>query len=138
MDLPPNSLPSLPRSPTSTAGVSVSRGPWARAGRRGARFSILGHSRRPAVLRAVWMGFSVCVLLYSIAVLAHVAWMGTIGVRCLFGTKVEETIPDDYRWDRSRPRVGDSLEAIGSHVIHEGRYSDYIRALRSLSGQVGQ
>ncbi len=84
------------------------------------------------------MGFSVCVLLYSVAVLAHVAWMGTIGVRCLFGTKVEEKIPEDYQWEPSRPQVGDTLEAIGDREIHDGRYGDYIRALRSFSGQVGQ
>jgi transcriptional regulator with GAF, ATPase, and Fis domain len=98
---------------------------------------ILGSSWRPAMLRALWMGFSVCVLLYSIAVLAHVAGMGTIGVRCVFGTKVEERVPDDYRWDPIRPQKGDTLEAIGSNEILENRYADYIRALRSLSGQVG-
>ena len=73
------------------------------------------------------MGCSLLVLLYSVAVLTYVAWMGTIGVRCMFGTKVEEVIPADYEWrnDRSwiavevnpgdydlpndRPRIGDSL-----------------------------
>jgi transcriptional regulator with GAF, ATPase, and Fis domain len=93
--------------------------------------------RQRAVLRTLWIGFSVVVLLYSVAVLAHVAWMGTIGVRCLFGTKVEETIPDDYEWDSARPKAGDVLLAIGSHEIRDGSYGDYIRALRSLSSQLG-
>ncbi len=35
-------------------------------------------------------------------------------------------------------RVGDSLLAIGSVPISEGSYADYIKALRSLSAQVGK
>ena len=77
-------------------------------------------------------------LLYSVAVLTHVARMGSIGVRCMFGTKVEEEIPADYAWRDSRPRIGDSLLSIGPFEIREGSYSDYIRALRGLSGQVGE
>ncbi len=50
------------------------------------------------LLRVLWMGCSLAVILYSVAVLTHVAWMGSIGVRCLFGTKVEEEIPADYAW----------------------------------------
>ena len=45
------------------------------------------------------MGCSLGVILYSLAVLTHVAWMGSIGVRCMFGTKVEEEIPADYALD---------------------------------------
>ena len=78
------------------------------------------------------MGCSLLVLIYSVAVLTHVAWMGTIGVRCMFGTKVEEVIPADYVWGSDRPRIGDSLVTIGRFDIHEKNYGDYIRALRRL------
>jgi transcriptional regulator with GAF, ATPase, and Fis domain len=84
------------------------------------------------------MGCSLGVLLYSIAVLTHVARMGSIGVRCLFGTKVEEEIPTDYAWGGSRPQIGDSLVSIGGVEIHEGSYADYIRTLRGLSALVGE
>ncbi|MFI5454806.1 MAG: sigma 54-interacting transcriptional regulator [Isosphaerales bacterium] len=83
------------------------------------------------------MGCSLLVILYSVAVLTHVAWMGTIGVRCMFGTKVEEVIPSDYDWRNDRPRIGDSLLAIGPYKIRERSYGDYIRALRSLTARVG-
>jgi len=56
--------------------------------------------------------------------------MGSIGVRCMFGTKVEEEIAADYIWHDCRPRIGDTLLTIGSSDIHERSYSDYIRALR--------
>ena len=97
----------------------------------------MGSSWRRTLLRFIWMGCSLVVILYSVAVLTHVAWMGSIGVRCLFGTKVEEAIPDDYIWQDSRPRIGDSLLSIGSFQIHDGSYSDYIRTLRGLTSQVG-
>jgi transcriptional regulator with GAF, ATPase, and Fis domain len=80
-------------------------------------------------------------LLYSIAVLAHVAGMGTIGVRCMFGTSIEEDIPSDYKWDVERPVKGDALRSIGSREISEQGYvgySDYIRAMRDLRHRVGE
>src|SRR5947209_7706657 len=46
--------------------------------------------------RAFLMGVSLVVLLYSLAVLLSVAWMGDIGVRCIFGNEVKEPISDDY------------------------------------------
>ena len=96
------------------------------AGRRAfRRWDRPGGGRHCAVL---WMGCSLGVLLYSIAVLTHVARMGSIGVRCMFGTKVEEVIPADYIWHDSRPRIGDTLLSIGASEIHERSYSDYIRA----------
>jgi transcriptional regulator with GAF, ATPase, and Fis domain len=82
------------------------------------------------------MACSLGVMLYSIAVLTHVAWTGTIGARCMFGTKLEEEIPPEYDWRESRPHAGDSLIAIGRFRIREGNYSDYIRALRSLRDQI--
>jgi hypothetical protein len=42
--------------------------------------------------RAFLMGFSLVVLLYSLAVLLSVAWMGDIGVRCIFGNEVKEPV----------------------------------------------
>ncbi len=77
-------------------------------------------------------------ILYSVAVLTHVAWMGTIGVRCMFGTKLEEEIPPDYVWRSERPRIRDTLLDIGRVPIREKSYADYIQALRSLSGQIGE
>jgi hypothetical protein len=84
------------------------------------------------------MGCSVAVILYSIAVLTHIAWMGTIGVRCMFGTKLGEDIPAEYVWRDQRPAVGDTLLSIGEFRIHEGIYADYLQAVRGLNGRVGQ
>jgi transcriptional regulator with GAF, ATPase, and Fis domain len=84
------------------------------------------------------MGSSFLVILYSIAVLTHVAWMGTIGVRCMFGTKVEEVISSDYNWRDARPQIGDTLLSIGAIKIGDRSYGDYIRALRSLTARVGE
>jgi transcriptional regulator with GAF, ATPase, and Fis domain len=100
-------------------------------------FTILGSSWSRTLSRGLWVGCSLCVILYSIAVLTHVALMGSIGVRCMFGTKVEEDVPDDYGWQTSRPRIGDSLVSIGAFQIRDGSYSDYIRTLRGLKRQVG-
>ena len=99
----------------------------------------------------IWMACSSLVLIYSVAVLTHVAAMGTIGVRCMFRTMVEEEIPADYVWkelepqpdgglrpierqtpgdrvDAGRPRIGDWLLSIGGFDIHEKSYADYIHA----------
>ena len=84
--------------------------------------------RRGTVAAPIWMACSFLVLIYSVAVLTHVAAMGTIGVRCMFGTRVEEEIPDDYVWNNSRPHIGDWLVSIGPSEIHERNYGDYIRA----------
>src|SRR5271169_4193447 len=117
MHFPISKIPALWRSSAPDGPGAASTGSWGSTrARTSGRVNRRSRWHR-VLLRTLWMGFSIGVLLYSLAVLAHVAWMGTIGVRCLFGTKVEETIPSDYEWDRSRPRVGDSLEAIGSHVI---------------------
>ncbi len=83
------------------------------------------------------MACSLVVLGYSVAVLVHVATMGTIGVRCMFGTRVEEEIPADYVWKNERPRINDWLLSIGPYAIKEKHYSDYIHALRGLSDRIG-
>ncbi len=93
------------------------------------------------------------VLCYSLMVLMHVAWMGTIGLRCLFGTDVKEEIPADFVWKAvgdpgagvgeapdqgGRPRVGDQILSIGGTSLRPGNYGDYIQAMRSLHDRVGQ
>jgi transcriptional regulator with GAF, ATPase, and Fis domain len=118
----------------------------------------LGTSWGRTWLRTLCLAGSVAVLFYSVMVLMQVAWMGTIGVRCLFGTDVEEEVPADFLWTRTggveqgtaegavsktaapidRPQVGDALLSIGSIVLRQGSYSDYIQALRGLTDQVGR
>ena len=96
---------------------------------------------RRRLVRAFWLGCSLGALLYSIAVLGHVAGMGTIGVRCMFGTSIEEDIPAEYRWYESRPIKGDELRSIGDHPISEQAYvgySDYIRAVRDMRHRIGE
>jgi transcriptional regulator with GAF, ATPase, and Fis domain len=56
----------------------------------------------------------------------------------MFGTELEEEIPQEYDWRFERPTIGDSLLAIGDAKIREGSYSDYIHALRGLSHQIGK
>ena len=115
----------------------------------------LGGSWTGTGLRTLCLACSGMVLLYSVMVLMQVAWMGTIGVRCLFGTDVKEEISADYQWtpipvveagvDRvvagdtvDRPEIGDKLLSLGGIGLHEGSYSDYIQALRRLADQVGR
>jgi transcriptional regulator with GAF, ATPase, and Fis domain len=86
--------------------------------------------------RAFLMCFSLGVLLYSLAVLLVVAWMGDIGVRCIFGNEVKEVVSGEYEWDGGRPVPGDRVLAIGPRTVDT--YSDYIRALRGLSRVVNQ
>jgi len=99
---------------------------------------ILHGSRRWTLLRYLLMGFSALVLMYSISVLIHVMWMGTIGVRCMFGTSVQEQIPSDFEWSRGRPGLNDQLLRIGGYAIEEGNYSNYIQATKALSGRIGE
>ncbi|HMF35907.1 MAG TPA: hypothetical protein VKF17_04680, partial [Isosphaeraceae bacterium] len=118
----------------------------------------LGTSWGRTWLRTLCLACSGVVLFYSVMVLIQVAWMGTIGVRCLFGTDVEEEVPADFLWTRTanieggategaaapaaeavdRPRIGDKLLSIGPIVLRQGSYSDYIQALRGLNDQVGR
>ena len=76
------------------------------------------------------------VILYSVAVMAQVAWMGDIGVRCTFGVDLKEPVPEEYSWTKERPQVGDSLLALGNSPI--ANYTDYIRAMRTISKRVGE
>ncbi len=115
MELPRKQRSGLTRtSATDFSGLAIGDG-LGRPRPRPTTFTILGSSWRRTLLRVLWMGCSLGVLLYSIAVLTHVARMGSIGVRCLFGTKVEEEIPADYAWQGSRPQIGDSLLSIGPY-----------------------
>ncbi len=114
----------------------------------------LGTSWGRTWLRTLCLACSGIVLFYSVMVLVHVAWMGTIGVRCLFGTEVKEEVSTDFLWSPKgfvpgaadgtattqvdRPQIGDRLLSIGSIALRDGSYSDYIQALRGLSDQVGR
>ena len=117
----------------------------------------LGTSWGRTWLQTLCLACSGVVLFYSVMVLMQVAWMGTIGVRCLFGTDVEEEVPADFLWtptadveggakeaaaastaEADRPQIGDKLLSIGPIVLRQGSYSDYIQALRGLSDQVGR
>ena len=139
MDLPQQQRGGVSRSiPLAGSGGPLARDYWTRVRQGSATLGPVRTQWRRTMLRVLWMGCSLLVLLYSIAVLTHVAGMGTIGVRCMFGTTLEEEIPADYDWRFERPRIGDSLLTIGASDIREGSYSDYIRALRSLSDQIGK
>lgn len=99
--------------------------------------------RRWVGLRAFYVLASAAVLLYSAMVFAHVVWMGTIGVRCMFGTTVEEAIPADFVWRDAegrdvRPAVGDTMLRIDGTSLENDDYPGYIQALRGLGGKVGQ
>ncbi|WP_206108070.1 sigma 54-interacting transcriptional regulator [Paludisphaera soli] len=94
-------------------------------------------------LRLFYVACSVAVLVYSAMVLVQVAWMGTIGVRCMFGTEVEENVSPNFTWinargEVDRPRRGDELLSIGDVQLDQGGYSAYIVAIRELSGRVGE
>src|SRR4051794_25579884 len=58
---------------------------------------------------------SVLVIIYSVATLFLVAWMGDIGVRCILGIKVKEPIAAAYlpQWKGDVPQVDDELRAVG-------------------------
>ncbi len=99
--------------------------------------------RRWVGLRAFYVLASAAVLVYSAMVLAHVAWMGTIGVRCMFGTTVEEQVAPVFVWRDAqgrdvRPAVGDALLSIDGKSLKGDDYSAYVTALRGLAGKVGQ
>jgi hypothetical protein len=102
----------------------------------GARFSLLltllQAWRSP---RWVLATFSLGVVIYSFAVLANVASMGDIGVRCIFGTTLKETVnPDYFQWEGPPPKVGDQLLRIGDQPIL--LYTDYVQALRQLRSRI--
>ena len=87
--------------------------------------------------RAYLMGIALAVLLYSLGVLLLVAWMGDIGVRCIFSNIVREPVSErDYTWKGGTPQLGDSIRAIGPVAVEN--YSDYIRALRTVSRKIGE
>src|SRR6266576_3275952 len=78
--------------------------------------------------RAFLMGFSFLVLLYSSAVLFLVAYMGDIGVRCIFSTELKEEVPRSYySWTPEYPRRQDVL--LGIDGAPTANYTDYVRAI---------
>ncbi|WP_074310255.1 sigma 54-interacting transcriptional regulator [Singulisphaera sp. GP187] len=82
------------------------------------------------------MGFGLFVLLYSSAVFFLVAYMGDIGVRCMFGAELKEDVPASYSWIPERPVKKDILLEIAGVPI--ANYTDYTRAIRGLSDRVHQ
>ena len=95
-----------------------------------------GPTGRRAPQRGYLMVLSLGVLLYSGAVLLVVAWMGDIGVRCIFSPEVKEAVPASYSWTPARPQVGDTVLSIGS--VRVNNYQDYIRGLRTLSSRIDE
>ncbi len=82
------------------------------------------------------MGFGLVVLLYSSAVFFLVAYMGDIGVRCMFGVELKEDVPASYTWTPERPVKKDTLLEIAGVPITN--YTDYTRAIRGLTDRVHQ
>jgi len=91
-----------------------------------------GRARRPS--RGILMGFGLIVLLYSGAVLSLVAYMGDIGVRCIFSTELKEDVPPTSRWTPERPRKGAILREVDGVAI--ANYPDYTRMIRGLANRV--
>ncbi|MDG3007131.1 sigma 54-interacting transcriptional regulator [Paludisphaera mucosa] len=122
---------------------------WWRRRRRNVSGWAVGANKAPSWLGERWAGLrlfyltcSVAVVLYSTMVLFQMVWMGTIGVRCMFGTEVEDNVSTNFRWIDSqgredRPRRGDALLSINGTDLTRGDYAAYIAAIRGLSGRVG-
>ena len=47
----------------------------------------------------------------------HVAWMGTIGVRCMFGTDVKEEVPEDFVWTKTVATAPAEARIEGSSTV---------------------
>src|SRR5262245_12056099 len=93
--------------------------------------AVTGPARGRKPHRAFLMGFSLVVLLYSLAVLLSVAWMGDIGLRCVFGIDVKEPVSPDYAWSDGPPQPRDEITSIAGTPV--ANYSDYIKGLGKLS-----
>ena len=102
-----------------------------------------------ALLRHLWVGCSLCVILYSLRFSPTWPGWARLACRCMFGTKVEEEVPADYEWRNGRrcrevnPAISTSppssdwrLAAVIRLVdVRDKSYSDYIRTLRGLSNR---
>jgi transcriptional regulator with GAF, ATPase, and Fis domain len=87
--------------------------------------------------RWVLITFSLGVIIYSFAVLWRVAWMGDIGVRCVFGRMIQEEVDRGYyHWTAEPPHVGDFLIQVDDRPIL--LYTDYVQAIRELRDEIGQ
>ena len=105
-----------------------------RSGEHRARSGRLSGSRRfsrPIVLLLV----SAVPILYSIWVMAVVALTGDIGLNCVLGTVVKESISEDFVWSPGRPEVGDQIVAIGGRPIPY--YPAYVAAMRDIRDRRG-
>lgn len=106
---------------------------------RGGSLRDVGRSRRSPSRARAWgrilvIAFALLVLVYSVAVMSMVAYMGDIGVRCIFNVELMDPISDIYAWNGDRPRQGDELTSIGAMPVRN--YADYVKALRGLSPRV--
>jgi uncharacterized protein (DUF885 family) len=68
-------------------------------------------------------------------VLMHVAWMGTIGVRCLFGTDVEEEVPE---WERVRGARAIVDGKLASGEMTEAQAAAYFAAQTGFGAQAAK
>ncbi|WP_165069595.1 sigma 54-interacting transcriptional regulator [Paludisphaera rhizosphaerae] len=116
---------------------------WINGGSRPKRAQGWGWLReRWAGLRLFYAICSVGVLAYSAMVLFQVAWMGTIGVRCMFGTEIEDNVTPRFHWvdgqgNDVRPKRGDQLISVDGRELGQGDYAGYISAMRDLNSRVG-
>ena len=103
--------------------------------------SSLQNARTPS---ASWRGFrtfllGVLILIpisYSVWSLAIVAWTGDIGLSCVLGIELKESIPPDFVWVPTRPQEGDRLVRIGDRSIDH--YPAYVEAKRRIGDRLGQ
>src|SRR5438309_11050435 len=85
----------------------------------------------PRFSRLGWLiVLSLVPIAYSLWVLGVVAWTGDIGLNCVLGIEVKETIAPDFIWVDRRPGVGDRLTQIDGQAIHH--YPGYVAAIRGI------
>ncbi len=75
-------------------------------------------------------------VIYSVWCLVEVARAGDIGLNCVMGIEIKETIPDEFAWPDGRPLEGDRLEKIGDHAI--GHYPAYVEARRMIRDRLDE
>lgn len=75
-------------------------------------------------------------VIYSIWVMVVVAWTGDIGLNCVLGIVVKESVPADFSWSTPPPEVDDRLIAIDGRPI--GHYPAYVAAMRAIRDRIGE
>ncbi len=74
-------------------------------------------------------------IFYSIWVMAVVAWTGDIGLNCVLGVIVKESVPAEFAWSPDGPQVGDILVEVEGRAI--GHYPAYVAAMREIRDRIG-